>query len=512
MPHDDENGQVNINLSSIGQTNKVCSEEEEAFIRSVQLAVETLLQSGTVDGDLERKGEIVDLICRCKIALAPHKRLPPDILRFIFQICTETRVEFSLSRPGVDLRLLRITHVCSAWRQLALETPALWNNIGITLDHAYWNRNQVTFYSARQWFDRAQNIRRSLFAQVGDHYGERQLRESWEQLLDFMALYQVEELELKYLINSLALKLPNHVWSSVERLHLICVGDPSDISDRHSLFSTFGKLSNLKHLKIHDSESLRGMDQVVPWHQLRTFHISSRWHSDATPSLCLDVLRQGSSLEYFDVTLEKESSFISTALPKEERIILSNMNYFRLEFFHGLQASALFQLLVMPNVTTFIFETAPLCTEECPPFDVGAWIELLPSLESIRISPGFLTDNAIERLSSGKLGVRLREISLEGFLHDPDKILSMAELRYRNATEPSDGKQVESRLRPFQSISISCTPVDNPELYHERVTVLLGNDVNFNIGLDEDEEEEEYVEYVDEYDSAEEEFAGYFAW
>jgi len=199
------------------------------------------------------------------------------------------------------------------------------------------------------------------------------------------------------------------------------------------------------------------------------------------------VLRQGSLLEYFDVTLADEPSFTSTATPEEEKIVLANMDYFRLEFFRGLQASAVFQLLVIPNVTTLILEPAFLCTEECPPFDVGTWIELLPSLESIHITPGFLTDNAIERLSTGKLGARLRVISLEGFLHNTDKILSMAELRYQNATEPSDGKQVESRPRPFQSISISCTPVDNPELYHKRVAVLSEkNGVDINIGLEDE--------------------------
>ena len=475
MPRD---GHVNINISSIGQTNKVYSEEEEVFIRTVRLAAETLLQSETVDGDLERR-EVVDLIRRCKIALASHKRLPPDVLRFIFQICTETRVEFSLSRPGVDLRLLRITHVCSAWRQLALETPALWNNICLTLDHAYRDRNQETFCSARQWFDRAKNIRRSLFARLDEYYGARQSRESWEQLLDFIASYRLEELELKYPINDLALRLPNHVWPSIERLHLICVGE-GDTSGRQPLFFSFGKLSNLRHLKIHDSRNLRDMSRAVPWHQLRTLNISSRWRSDVPPSLCLDVLRQGSLLEHFDVTLAEEPSVISTAIPKEERIILANMDYLRLEFFHGLQASALFQLLVMPIITTLILEPVPLCTEECSPFDVGTWIELLPSLESIRIVPGFLSDNAIERLSSGKLGALLRVISLEGFLHNTDKIISMVELRYRDATGPSVA---------FQSISISCTPVDNPELYRERVAVLCEkNDVEFNIGLEDEDD------------------------
>ena len=94
-------GNEQLDVSSIGRTNRPHSEEEQLYIRNVLLAAESLLQSGTVDGDLQRR-ETVDVIGRCKIALAPHKRLPPDVLRSIFHFCGETRTRFPLAPERIS--------------------------------------------------------------------------------------------------------------------------------------------------------------------------------------------------------------------------------------------------------------------------------------------------------------------------------------------------------------------------------------------------------------------------
>ena len=201
-------GDRQLDVSSIGRSNRLHSEEEQLYIRNVLLAAESLLQLGTVDdSDLQRREETMDLIDRCKIALAPHKRLPPDVLRSIFHFCAEARIQFPLaSKPrsiDKDLRLLHITHVCSAWRQLALETPVLWSDISIYLSDADCEQHDKTLSSARQWFDRAQDMRRSLFINFSTWNGDvsPQLHDSWKKLLKFMAQYRLEELHLVYPIN-----------------------------------------------------------------------------------------------------------------------------------------------------------------------------------------------------------------------------------------------------------------------------------------------------------------------
>ncbi len=523
LPAGDADGQINANLSSIGRTNKIYSEKEEAHIRNVLLAAR------------QQKEEIMDLIGRCEVALAPHKKLPPDVLRSIFHFCNETHAEFPLSNHGVGLRLLRITHVCSAWRQLALETPALWSDVSIYLSPNR-SRNHQALSSARQWFARAQDMPRSLFIELG-FYDSPHLHDIWEQILQFMALYRLRDLELKYPINHLTLKLPEHAWPSIERLHLI--GNNRDNSSTKSLLSDFATFSNLKHLKIRDASHLRGLDNVVRWHQLRTLDIWTFGHSEITPSLCLNVLRQCQLLKSCSLSLAKEPSVASTVASGEENTVLANMDYLRLKLFDGSAASAFLEPFVIPNITTFILELSYLemswtqlnCDmpvligiiqrsggmhqirrleiDISPLLDIGILLELLPSLEQISIKSGHLTDNAIERLSSGELGPRLCDVSSDHTHNAADKILSMVESRYRHATKSSDSQQIENRFCPFKSISIPCIAMDTSRSYSNRIeflSLVCNADVWLGVGESEDSEDEcsedEYYsedEYDDEY-------------
>ena len=489
MPGD---GDGHLDLSSIGRTNILHSEEEQQYIRNVLLAAESLLQSGTVDDDLQRWEETVDLIDRCKIALAPHKILPPDVLRSIFRFCGEAGVQFPIKSMRY-LHLLRITHVCSAWRQLALEIPVLWSDITIYITPDDEKDYDETLSSARQWFDRAQDMRRSLsiYFDIGVSPHRQDL---WEKLLGFMAQYRLEELELTYPINHIALKLPDHVWPSIERLHLMPSLDGLGPGGQQ-LFLNFGKLSNLRHLEISSSSNLDGIDRIIPWHQLRTFEMRG-WICECrvTPSLILNALRQSRLLEYCRITLSKESSFTSTVIPTEENIVLANMDCFRVQFRDGLVVPMFLQPLVMPNITTFSLKGGSILVCDMPPLigiiqrsggmrrirrldvgytsatlDIGILLELLPSLESISIKCGRLSDNSIKRLSSGKLGPRLCEIC-SNVKHDADQILSMVESRHHNATQSLDNEDAPC---PFECIWIYCQLTLNKSVYRDRIDLLF---------------------------------------
>ena len=502
LPADNAGGQINVDLLSIGRTNKTYSEEEEAYIRNILLT------------SRKQKEEVVDLIGRCEVALAPHKKLPPDVLRSIFHFSNETPPKFPLSKHVTSSCLLRITHVCSAWRRLALETPTLWCDIRILLSTVDRFRHCQVLSSAGQWFTRAQDIPRSLFVDFDCHDDSPYIHGIWEQMLNFMALYRLRDLQLKYPINLFTLKLPDHAWTSIERLHLF--GNDTVNNSAISLFSDFGSLSNLKDFRIREASNLRGLDNVIQWHQLRTLDIR-QWpfrHSDIPPSSCLNVFRQCQLLEHCSLPLAKESSFISTGASgdSEEKIVLANMDYLYLQFSDGSVASAFLQQFAIPNITTLILEILSpdkaqtqlncdmptligiiqrsagmhqiqhLEIDTSPLLDISILLELLPSLERISIESGHLTDNAIERLSSGKLGPRLCYLS-SSLTHDAaDKILSMVESRYHNATS----EQIESRLCPFRCISIPCTGMNSRSYRH----ILCGADLWLGGGSEEDSEEE----------------------
>ncbi|PFH52175.1 hypothetical protein AMATHDRAFT_121161, partial [Amanita thiersii Skay4041] len=60
--------------------------------------------------------------------LAPYKELPREIIQYIFILSTNTLVHIPPKPNDVPVVL---SHVCTAWRRLALATPELWNHIRI---------------------------------------------------------------------------------------------------------------------------------------------------------------------------------------------------------------------------------------------------------------------------------------------------------------------------------------------------------------------------------------------
>ncbi|KAJ7154880.1 hypothetical protein C8R43DRAFT_857362, partial [Mycena crocata] len=64
-----------------------------------------------------------EYISAYKALVSPVRRRPPDIVQEIFLACLPTRHNAVMSTRDAPLLL---AHICSAWRVLALATPALW--------------------------------------------------------------------------------------------------------------------------------------------------------------------------------------------------------------------------------------------------------------------------------------------------------------------------------------------------------------------------------------------------
>ncbi|KAJ7015779.1 hypothetical protein C8F04DRAFT_1171667 [Mycena alexandri] len=95
--------------------------------------------------ELERK--VSDL----QVELAPHRRLPPELLAEIFLFCTAETVSLP---PSTDETLLILTQICHSWRELALRSPELWGNIAVVFTEDRCNVERITTISA-QWLSRA---------------------------------------------------------------------------------------------------------------------------------------------------------------------------------------------------------------------------------------------------------------------------------------------------------------------------------------------------------------------
>ena len=90
---------------------------------------------------LEHRDQCAALIDRLKIIIAPHKRLPAELLAHIFYSTLPD--DFRVHVPG---RLFKLDtggrlpwsfgHICSFWRQVALTDYRLWNRIQIHVEYS----------------------------------------------------------------------------------------------------------------------------------------------------------------------------------------------------------------------------------------------------------------------------------------------------------------------------------------------------------------------------------------
>jgi hypothetical protein len=98
------------------------------FITQEQLAI-AQAELCQVDRDLAllsaKRVHLTNRIGECMVVLAPHKKLPPEILSRIFTFLVSPPAFLPLIDKSSNVRL-RLTQICSAWRRIAFATPQLW--------------------------------------------------------------------------------------------------------------------------------------------------------------------------------------------------------------------------------------------------------------------------------------------------------------------------------------------------------------------------------------------------
>ncbi|KAJ7044735.1 hypothetical protein C8F04DRAFT_990434, partial [Mycena alexandri] len=86
----------------------------------------------------------------------PVLTLPPEITSEIFLVCLPDEREYDVVNPREAPLLL--THVCSAWRQIAISLPRLWT----TFDVVCATDVPDLFNIAKTWLERSQNFQISI--------------------------------------------------------------------------------------------------------------------------------------------------------------------------------------------------------------------------------------------------------------------------------------------------------------------------------------------------------------
>jgi hypothetical protein len=96
---------------------------------------------------LEKVQEYIDAH---KALLSPARHLPPDVLQEIFLACLPTDRNAAMSATEAPLLL---TCICSAWRALALSTPALWTSLHLPLEFVFDGGPPAV--SVKDWLERS---------------------------------------------------------------------------------------------------------------------------------------------------------------------------------------------------------------------------------------------------------------------------------------------------------------------------------------------------------------------
>ncbi|KAG2005657.1 hypothetical protein CC2G_002044 [Coprinopsis cinerea AmutBmut pab1-1] len=107
-------------VNRLVDSNAVPTEAQIARIRELLDATEDNIEE--LQAQLNHQSEIKQL---CQLILSPMRRIPDDILQEIFLLTVPTDLNQCHDIRG----LLRLTAVCSRWRDIALSTARLWNRI-----------------------------------------------------------------------------------------------------------------------------------------------------------------------------------------------------------------------------------------------------------------------------------------------------------------------------------------------------------------------------------------------
>ena len=449
--------------TKIGLSNASLTDAELHEIRQLKLAAEMEIQrlNGDIEKLLNQKWDLFNAVNRYNVALAPHKRLPLEVLRSIIVFAASEPTRLPVSNQGV----YAMSHVRSAWRQLVLNTPELWSNISLDVGTRTDENMDNKIRIAREWLSRAQNhpisftIDRAQYKVVENlikHYPCRALYLSishWDtgpqqEPQAPLADISLGALETLHLHGRAAIALPD-------------------------LLGKGFSLPALKSLSISQIKNLKIIHPVAP--QLHYLHIQC-------PIPCpqvLDLMSLCGQLEDCELNIAPNAKDSSKSDSKPQSVVIPTLRELKLTFHKDANAPAFLMRLGLSNISSLsiLFKAQPeakplhlptvsrliaqsggmphlqslTIDETKEPFDLKALLLDTPSLRRLDVSHGVLDADCMDQLSRGDLGAQLRDLtSRHG--HDAEAILRMVESR---ATTSQSNK-----VTPFSSVRINGVAAD----------------------------------------------------
>lgn len=332
-----------LKLSTVGRSNELYSAEEEALIRHALITAERARIAAE-----QQLVKLREQVARYNIALAPHKKLPEDVLRHIFNLSCQDETLYLIDENVGSATVIQLSRVCSAWRSVALNMPHLWADVNLDYSVIGYNDklcNHSPIDLARLWLVRGGSVPRSLYVDTVSYWSERRCDPS--RIQQFGDSFPYRRLHLRLCWKQMASLgdtiTPRHMLP-LESLELGC-GHDKNFTYLH--FSFPANLPNLTRLSLdeHFGGSLEKLITAVPWHNLEYLRLSFPICS----TTCLSViLCQGSSLAYCRLEPDKDTDF--DGVPIAEPIVMPNMKILHLLCQDGVDIETLNHWVVTPAV------------------------------------------------------------------------------------------------------------------------------------------------------------------
>ncbi|KAF8624865.1 hypothetical protein AX15_005742 [Amanita polypyramis BW_CC] len=379
--------------------------------------------------------------------------LPEDIWRQIFELCGDGNVYFpTVKREHRGVFILAT--VCSSWRHIVLDMPALWRKFVLTR-----RLRSDALEDVRMLLARGRQMPRSLTLLT-------RKRPVFPTLIhDLIAPYQYQRLVLSLHpeeVESFAELLTcNPRWiSGLQELTLLRCHKSQFTPFR--LFPPEAQLSELSslQLKVYQTINFQFLEHANLWHKMRHLHMSTK----IPARYALFILCSCLNLEVCHLVSDVDDSFTvytarSTPL---STIALPNLRSLTVTFYGGYDVSPFIRSLAVPGLVSLslftpyneevylhcdasLFVQLALHSGGLPniqtlridraedPLDLDIILRAMPSLNEIMLDPlSSLEETTMNEIITGRLGARLESLYVRTIDDDDDVLLHMME-QHRNS-------------------------------------------------------------------------------
>jgi hypothetical protein len=442
-----------------------------------------------------KRARLVNQIDRCRIAVAPHKCLPPELIGQIFLRCVEGPAVLPLADGKNDTRLV-ITQICSAWRSIAFNVAELWD-----VDFDFLDSTRLLPESlgcvdlVTSWLSQCHST--SLSLRVYSDKGSRCATDHANRLDHIVNSVVIPN---AHRFNSLWLVISNRSAKSLFTLP----GDSFPVLEHLFIqvrdntaqplltwdipITAFSLSSHLRTVCFHSAPLIDPHILQLPWSQLTTLFIQCK---PQTADACVTVLLSCTSLQVLFIEsylldgspavshirrgpfhlqhLEKFTISFNAQCPKDILFLLV-LKQPSLRYLHLMQnykgPSSTFPWWSLPAFTALLtsissslelFEISDavgrLVSTHQLQRNVESLIACIPSVNVVQLSKTFpLLPSTMALIGTGALLPRVEHFELAA--QDPSTAIEMLTIRQATALATSDSEQPVSRLR---KVEIRCS-------------------------------------------------------